>query len=246
MKPKSTLHAFLAIAGLALTATPTHAATILAAGDVLKLDLGTTGDGDGTVGATADWNQVSSGANITIGAGSVIRHGDAAVVSGVTINVTAGSLVNTGQANDANAAGWSGLAGDPYYNDEAFTDLVYGYGPNQLTVTFGGLNPLLTYNLRTYSLINESLANFDLTVTNGGGTIVRTNLNRAALYASASLSPNLIFEGISPDGSGNIAATISSSAGVSFEAVVLEAIPEPSVAALLGLGMAGLVLRRRV
>ena len=218
---------FAGVSGSSAWAFSTAAAAVqLSGGDVIKLDLGTAGDGDGPPGATADWNQVTSGANITIGAGSVKRHGDAAVVSGVTINVAAGSLVNTGQANDSKAAGWSGLVGDPYYNDEAFTDLVYGYNPGQLTVTFGGLDPSLTYNLRTYSLMNEGLANFGLTVTDGGGTIVRTNLNRAALYATAPLSPNLIFEGISPDGSGNIAATISSTAGVSFEAVVLEAIQD--------------------
>ena len=122
-------------------------------GEVIKLDLGTAGDGDGTTGATADWNQVAGSANITIGDGSVTRHGDAAVVDGMTINVN--TTGNPGQANDANAAGWSGLSGDPYYNDEALTDLVYGWGPGNLTVTFGGLDPTLTYNLRTYALINE-------------------------------------------------------------------------------------------
>ena len=205
----------------------TVAVVQLSGGDVIKLDLGTAGDGDGTPGATADWNQVSSGANITVGAGSVKRHGDAAVVSGVTLNVAAGNILNTGQANEAITAGWSGLAGDPYFNNEAFTDLVYAFTPNQLTVTFGGLDPSLTYNLRTYVMVNENRPNFDLTVTNGGGTIVRTNLSRQGLYATAPLSPNLIFEGISPDGSGNIAATTSCATfGVGFQAVVLEAIQD--------------------
>jgi len=226
--------AAVAMASLALATTSTYAA--ISAGDVLKLDLSNTGDADG--GSLADWNQLST--NGTIADGSVIRHGDGAVVDGVTITL-AGRLGNN---NDVNAANWPGMAGDPYYIPAA-DDLVYSTTGYLLTVTFAGLDDALSYNARVYSLVNENKAAINVGVTDGAGTITNTGLNRQTLYNTAPLSPNLIFNGVSTDGSGNIVATVSSTWHVNMEAVVLEAVPEPATMSLLALGGLGVFFRRR-
>ncbi len=208
------------VAGMVLagTAVETANAAPIAGGDVIKLDAGTVGDGDGV--KAADWNTLTGVGTIT--AGSVKRHGDGAIVDNVTIAVAASA--NPGQNNDSRCKGWSGLGADPYYNSESYTDLIYAWGlaVNSLTTTFGGLNAGLKYNVRLYSLINESLANINVSVTDGAGTVDRTGLNRITLYNTAPLSPDLIFSGVSPNGSGNIVITITSSAGLSFQAAVLE------------------------
>jgi hypothetical protein len=191
---------------------------------VVKLDLGASGDGDGT--KATDWNTLTSGTG-SIAGGSVIRHGDAQAIPGLSITGSLPNGGNTGQDNNSAAAGWSGMGADPYYNSESYTDLVWSWGqsPNQLRFTFGGLDNTLVYNVRAYSLIDEGLANFDVTVTDGAGTQTSTNLNRTTLYNTAPLDSSLLFTGLSTDGSGNIAVTVeAASAGVSFEAIVLEAI----------------------
>jgi alpha-N-arabinofuranosidase len=183
--------------------------------NVIKLDLSNAGDSDG--GSLVDWNQLNNGG--TIPAGSVKRHGDGAVVPGATITVSAPAT--SGFNNDPNSSGWGGTGTDPYYIPAA-DDLVYtASGP--LAITFGGLNDALNYNVRVYSLINENPAPIDINVTNGAGTISRTGLNRSALYNTVPLSSDLIFSGVSTDGSGRIVISIDSTAAVSAEAIVLEA-----------------------
>jgi len=235
MKTRTAITA-LTLALFALFAASAHAAIV--GGDVLKLDLSNSGDGDG--GSLADWNQLST--NGTIADGSVIRHGDGAVVSGVTITLAG----RNGNNNDSRAGNWPGMAGDPYYIPAA-DDLVYSWpAPYLLTVTFGGLDDALSYNTRVYSLINETLPPIDVGVTDGGGTILRTGLNRQTLYNTAPLSSDLIFNGVATDGSGNIVVTVGSTGGVSMEAVVLEAvgggpvIPEPATFLIWALGLLGL------
>ena len=116
--------------------------------NVIKLDLSSAGDGDG--GSLADWNQLNNGG--TIASGSVKRHGDGAVVPGATITVSAPAT--SGFNNDANSSNWGGMSTDPYYIPAA-DDLVFTTtGP--LAITFGGLDDALTYNLRVYTLINET------------------------------------------------------------------------------------------
>lgn len=221
-----------------------HAASITG-GDVLKLDVSNSGDGDG--GSLADWNQLSTDG--TLGAGSVIRHGDGATVDGATITLAG----RDGNNDDGNADGWGGEigqtpGGDPYYIAAA-NDLIFDSNGSGLTVTFGGLDNALTYNVRLYSLINNDSfpATLSLSVTDGAGTINRTGLNRQTLYDTVPLSSDLIFSGVSTDGSGNIVIMQTSTQPHSFEAVVLEAIAVvPTPAALpAGLAMLGLVAMRR-
>ena len=228
------------MASLVFTSTSTHAATI-AAGDVIKLDLSNSGDGDG--GSLADWNQLSTDG--TIGSASVIRHGDGATVSGVTITLAGRS----GNNNDGNASGWGGIGTDPYYIAAA-DDIVYSI-PGPMSVTFGGLDNALDYNVRVYALINEGLAPYDIDVTDGAGTISRTGLVRSTLFATVPLSSDLIFSGVSTDGSGNMVVSLDSTQPFALNAVVLEAnvaVPEPSALLLTitaSLAFMGLALRRR-
>lgn len=208
----------LAAAPVRVTAAP------LAEGDVIKLDLGSAGDTDGNPGVLADWNQVNGGANASVPAGSVIRHGDGAVVDGVGMLVVGGNGSNTtGQNNDVNAAGWSGLATDPWYNDEALTDLVFGFNPNSLAVTVSGLDPELRITARVYALINEAARDVTISVTDGVATRSMGPINRQALFNEVPLSSNLIFTAVASDASGELTLEVSSANfGVTLSAVVLE------------------------
>lgn len=224
------------LASFALPITPAEADII--GGDVIKLNF------QSTLGTSlSDWNQLSGNGNI--GDGSVIRHGDGATVSGVTIALTNADGNNT----DANTDNWGGFGSDPYYVADA-RDLVFGTG--NLTVTFGGLDDALNYNIRVYSLINNDsfTADLNISVTDGGGTISRTGLGRNALFAAVPLSDDLIFSSVSTDGSGNIVVTQSSLQNHSWEAVVLEAnpaaVPEPSsLALMIATGSGAFFWRRR-
>ena len=221
MKKQSTITVFVVLLASASYA-PLAADEPLKVGDVIKFDLSNSGDGAG--GSLADWNQLSD--NGTIPAGSVIRHKDRAQVRGVTIKLAGRS----GNNDDGNASGWSGIGIDPYYIAAA-DDLVFSVrGP--LVVTFGGLDPRLNYNVRVYSLINEALAPIDIAVTDGAGTISRIGLNRGALFNTSPLSKDLIFSSVATDDRGRITVSIDSGSGLSAEAIVLEAVT-PSAAAVL-------------
>lgn len=223
-----TLRAFIAglSAMLALLISTANAEELLDAGaaakvgDVIKLDLSNSGDRDG--GLLTDWNQLSD--NDTIPAGSVVREKDRAKIPGVSIRLSGRS----GNNNDGNASGWSGIDADPYYIAAA-DDLVFS-GPGPLTVSFSGLDLKLNYNVRVYSLINEAKAPIGITVTDGGGAISRINLNRRDLFKTAPLSKDLIFNSVSTDDGGTLKVSIDSVEGLSAEAIVLEVVT-PSAAA---------------
>ena len=214
----------------------------LSDGDVVKLDLGTAGDGDGNPASLSDWNQVGNGVNASVGAGSVVRHGDGAVVDGVSVLVVKGNGTNsTGQNNDVNSAGWSGLAGDPYYNDEAMTDLVFAGNPNELSVTFSGLDTGGVYTIRVYSLVNESGRDVSIAVTDGAGRRSVGPIDRQTLYNAAPLSSNLVFADIQADASGSVEIEISSATfGVILNAVVLEVGSVPVVSNFATITEAGI------
>ncbi len=218
-------------------------AAVIADGDVIKLDFATAGDGDG--GSIADWNQVSTGLNTTgITAGNVKLHGGG-TVDGVTIAFT--NLQTGSFNNDGGAANWGGTAADAYY--ELATDDIYFHNDADaadFSVTFGGLDDSLSYNLRSYTLIgNSGGTTYTYSVSDGGGTQNYSGTNTSRWTAGTLEAAGTVFSDLQTDGSGNITVTYSDPNALAMNAIVLEAVPEPSTTALLGLGGFALILRRR-
>ena len=221
----------LGVCCVAALATSTTSAAIIQEGDVIKLDFSTAGDGDG--GSLADWNQVHTGLNTGgIGAGSVIRHGDGAVIDGASISFA--NLVVNNFNNDGNSGNWGGTGADPYYILGA--DDIY-FGPGALTTTFKGLSAGLTYNVRVYSLIGN----------NGGATeTITVDVNQASVtnsrgsrWSAATLEAGgTVFTGLQVTNSDEIVVTVQNASGgggfYPLNAIVIEAVPEPSSVAIWG------------
>ncbi|MHC4870201.1 MAG: hypothetical protein ACYTE2_11110, partial [Planctomycetota bacterium] len=200
-------------------------------------------------------------ANSSISAGSVqlFGGGGATTIDGVGLSIN-----GTGSANDTNTQGWGGWTSspaDPYYTSAAYP-LVYsvnaGLGltgkANELNLTVSGLDTSLRYNVRAYFLINETLADFDIRVTDGAGSVLRTGINRITAYTTLSspsdpLYADLIFENVSADALGNLIVSVGASESVSLQAFALEAITQPvpgaGLAGLATLGLASVSRRRR-
>ena len=217
-------------------------------GDVIKLDFSNAGDGDG--GSLADWNR-TTGAGATIPAGSVIRHGDGAVIPGVGISFSGGG---TGDGNDGASANWPGTGADPYYILAA--DDIY-FGPNARTTMFSGLDLSLTYNVRIYSLIGNNAGFVErFTVTDGAGTQFSQATRTARWTASTLEAGGTVFAGLSPDAGGNLSVTVQGVSNIYYplNAIVLEAVAPPTVipepvtmlAVVLGVsGLGGYIRKRR-
>ncbi len=230
----------------ALTVTAFDLPTPLVGGDVLKFDLSDAGDGDG--GSLDDWNQFNGPASSssiptsTIAAGRVRRDGDGSFVAGVSATLEING--SAGFNNDALAAGWAGLATDPFLVAAA-DDIAFSNG--SIVLTLSGLDDSLTYNLRAYSLIDQPGRIVDVEATDGAGTILRDNLDRGVLFGTVPLDSDLIFSDLSTDGQGNIIVTFDADGDFfALNALTLEAnpsaiIPEPASSMLWSLlGLAGL------
>ena len=218
---------------------------------IVKVDLSTT---TGPKAGLTNWNYLMP--NSTLGVGSVIN-ANGSVVSGLSVSVNA-----TGSDNNSATLNWPGFGIDPYYvpaaYDLIFANLTTGLGllgtANEMNVSFSGLNPSKTYNVRVYFLINEGLSNFDAAVSGQGGMVRNNNINRIQVFNQAYLDPRLIFSNIAPTtAGGSIIASVGASQAVSLEAIVLEeytaaAIPEPgtwAAAAVLVAGAGYVRWRRR-
>jgi len=180
-----------------------------------------------------NWNDFAASGLVT-----TIHDLDGVTLDGVSINFAAGGM------NGAGENSWLGLStnggGAPAeFVDSVTTDLSF----SNATVTITGLNTGLTYNL--YSTSHGGGSNFDgsediHSVTGYGSS----QLNRGASRVGAFHT----FLGVSPDIDGKIVFTTSqpSNAGnPAFNGLLINAVPEPSTTALLGLGGLALILRRR-
>ena len=234
-------------------ATPAQSAA-LTAGDAFRVNFAPTGSALG-----GDWNDMDANSSISAGSVQLFGGGGATTIDGVGLSIN-----GTGSANDLNTQGWGGWTSspaDPYYTAAAYP-LVYsvnaGLGltgkANELNLTVSGLDTSLRYNVRAYFLINETLADFDIRVTDGAGSVLRTGINRITAYTTLSspsdpLYADLIFENVSADALGNLIVSVGASESVSLQAFALEAITQPvpgaGLAGLATLGLAGVARRRR-
>jgi len=234
-------------------ATPAQSAA-LTAGDAFRVNFAPTGSALG-----GDWNDMDANSSISAGSVQLFGGGGATTIDGVGLSIN-----GTGSANDLNTQGWGGWTSspaDPYYTAAAYP-LVYsvnaGLGltgkANELNLTVSGLDTSLRYNVRAYFLINETLADFDIRVTDGAGSVLRTGINRITAYTTLSspsdpLYADLIFENVSADALGNLIVSVGASESVSLQAFALEAITQPvpgaGIAGLATLGLAGVARRRR-
>lgn len=226
----------------------------LTAGDAFRVNFAPTGSALG-----GDWNNMDANSSISAGSVQLFGGGGATTIDGVGLSIN-----GTGSANDTNTQGWGGWTSspaDPYYTAAAYP-LVYsvnaGLGltgkANELNLTVSGLDTSLRYNVRAYFLINETLADFDIRVTDGAGSVLRTGINRITAYTTLSspsdpLYADLIFENVSADALGNLIVSVGASESVSLQAFALEAITQPvpgaGLAGLATLGLAGVSRRRR-
>jgi len=192
----------------------------------------------------ANWNNLTTG-TLSIPTGSVVRlegtGGAGSVVTGVSMTVGAGN----GFADDGASEGWTtsgggNPVGDPYgyYTDtEALNDIQH-QGNTDLTIS--GLDAGLTYNVIIYSFISNNGGTTDSFGVNGGTLVPSTRGERWA-----SDSP-VVFSGESaPGGALVVNSNTAGVANVFWNAVVVEAVPEPSTLALTAVGLLGLRRRRR-
>jgi len=226
----------LTSAAVALAFSSTASAAVLVVGDVIAVDLSDVG------GSATNFNVFTS--NTTIPVNSVNLFNRAGTADGVSLTISGASF-----NNDTASDGWGGTAADPYYNVDA-NDAAFETGTGGLSFTFAGLNTSLSYNVRVYSLISNQAGRTNIfTLTNGAGTETVTNSNGTRWNAATLAAANMVFNNVSPDNLGNIFLTVTdndANHNVSFlNAVVLEVVPEPSTAMLLGAGMGMLLLKRR-
>ncbi len=226
----------------------------LTAGDAFRVNFAPTASALG-----GDWNNMDANSSISAGSVKLFGGGGTTTIDGVGLSIN-----GTASANDINTQGWGGWTSspaDPYYTAAAYP-LVYsrnaGLGltgkANELNLTVSGLDTSLRYNVRAYFLINETLANFDIRVTDGAGSVLRTGINRITAFNTLSsptdpLYSDLIFENLSASALGNLIVSVGASEAVSLQAFALEAITQPvpgaGLAGLATLGFAGVSRRRR-
>jgi hypothetical protein len=169
---------------------------------------------------------------------NAIRFSDAAT-TGVTLTRTGGNDASSAGIGAATVTANSGLSftGTGIIPDSAQVDLMY-VTANLVTLTLGGLDNSLTYNLEMLSMI---AADRDAQNINVNGTVVSVDPNVAPFVRA--------FNNIATNGSGQIVISFSSTAGGTatqhINALQLTAIPEPSTALLGGLGLLALLRRRR-
>jgi len=217
-------------------AVSSHGAIV--AGDAIKLDFSAAGDSDGPL---VNWNSVTGSTTIT----DPIRDSDGAPVVGVSVTFT--NMQNLNFNNDGASGNWGGTAGDPYYSLGA-DDIYYHGVAADLVVTFTGLDPALTYNVRFYSFISNNGGNVErFVVSDGAGTQSVQNTRSTRWNAATLEDAGTVFTNLSPNGSNQVTASVEdvSSAFYPLNAIVLEAIPEPGTLLLLSVGLLGLAGKRR-
>ncbi|MDZ7618103.1 MAG: hypothetical protein U1E05_13950 [Patescibacteria group bacterium] len=203
--------------------------TPIALGDVIGVDFASAG------GSATGFNVFNS--NATIADGSVLRNNGGTVVHGVSLSFSGGN----GFTNPADTAGWIGASSDPYYGGQetALRDIVYASGlGSALTLTFSGLDDALSYDMRVYSLFDRSDIRDrqeTISVTDGLDTRSVTTTRYSRWLATTLEDGGTLFEQLKTDGNGNLVVTVTGPVGNNpfLNAIVLQAVPEPSTALML-------------
>jgi len=231
MMKLSKLASYILASGL--LASSANAATLVG-GTQIGIDFGRAGTTNNFNGAAT-----GSAAAGSLAAGTV-NDLTATVVDGVGFAWTAGAFNSDFAADHADFTP-SNLP--TIYNNSNLEDWLNnnatGAGAG-ITLTFSGLDDSLTYNL---NIGTAWILNPDLDVNYAADGQNFTNDSDVSAKAYGDLL------GLSTDGSGNLVITVSSDStsrnDAAVSALVLTAVPEPSSAALLGLGGLALILRRR-
>ena len=229
---------------LTLAAAAFLAPTSASQAAVVNVDFGETpytgASANGPIASGSVWNQFS------------ISNDFAGAVNGQSMNnllddsgtpTTVGIAFGTGWAGFFNAAGPNNLQ-----RDRAFTS-----GGGTGTFTISGLTPGGTYNLALMvdSADNGSIATdytIGTTTMMAFGGSAGTDANGALTFTDG--QTHALFSGISASAGGEITFSATQAAGSSFASfpglqIEDSIIPEPSSAALLGLGGLALIRRRR-
>ncbi|MBK1831423.1 PEP-CTERM sorting domain-containing protein [Verrucomicrobiaceae bacterium R5-34] len=225
MKLKTTAVMLTSIASLAATA---NAAVVL--GDIIAIDFGAT------TTTTANYNHSTHATN-TGDVADLIRLSDGAA-TGVSF-----TLDGSSQDNINYVAGNGGNTTDAtIYADGIIANTSNGASgnPTSLTLTFNNLDDSLAYDLVVGSTRADTQANpqnFEVNWTAGGNTVL-----------SSGIAPDgyVSFNGLKSTG-GELVITVDGTNQYSpiAQLELTAVVPEPSSAALLGLGGLALILRRR-
>ena len=244
--------------GAGLLPLSSHAA--LTAGQTVGIDFGSIAPADGTGFNQFDAfnNNIDDGATL-VWSSLVINTGILQDDAGANITGLDFSVENQSGQNTSRADVTNGTTGPAPFNDASvFQDSIIsnnqGAAPldagGYLLFTFTGLDDSLTYDLTGgYDGAN---ANFDSTWSfdSGSAGISTTQNDSIASFLSApgATTAYQSVTGLQTDGSGNLVIQVTrDTLHVNAGALTLTAVPvpEPSSAALLGLGGLALILRRR-
>lgn len=248
---KYKIHAIFAI--VALASLPVSAAVAI-------VDLGTQVGGGSVVGANQSWTDAGRTYNtvVTIQRTTAGAMGSQNDLLDLTTNTSTGWNVAINKNNatgdtGAQAAVWTGSssnAASPFTGESIYAlgDGIYINNSAIVQVTFSNLTVGSFYNLAAFAALTgtSTPSNFSLTVGTSSSQAVQS------LDIDTNQTSGLVANwlNVAPSASGTIAFTVQAGTATSglrteLNAIRLEQVPEPSAFALLGLGAASLVARRR-
>lgn len=232
---------------------------------------GNTSNGAPTANPTAGkyWNNVTSTAvatNIAGGTGTTLNNLITTENVATTVSLTLGAGWRSSgiQHGGLNAA--APALGDfnvlTATQDYYFVEAANGNSTTTSTITLTGLNPLMTYNLSMFGTRNATGAplvrgtRYSVTDVNGPhSTVLQVsgpNIGGTGYNGNNSVIASLT--GLVPSASGTLTLSVSN---VQNEGIYtanqfgylgilgISEVPEPGATALFGIGMAGMILRRR-